>query len=145
MSDKGSRLHMKSKKQKCTLRLSMDEIEQLESYPGNNFTEKVRSLLAAHAINMDLLDGNDLTEKYETILKGYLSCHDPELLEEIEYRRKELKRYVETIKALDELNCLVNDFKDNIEEMCEQSNQFVEKKVADCVRVRKKTEQEDVN
>ena len=74
-----------------------------------------------------------------------MSCLDPELLEEIEYRRKELKRYVETIKALDELNCLVNDFKDNIEEMCERSNQFVEKKVADCVRVRKKTEQEDVN
>lgn len=83
MSDKGSRLHMKSKKQKCTLRLSLDEIEQIESYPGNNFTEKARSLLAAHAINMDLLDGNDLTEKYETILKGYLSCLDPELLEDV--------------------------------------------------------------
>ena len=84
---------MGKEKHKCTLRLSTDEIEQIEAYPGKNFTEKARSLFAAHAVEMDELPGEDLKEKYEILLKGYLSKFEPELWKEIESRREELKRY----------------------------------------------------
>ena len=60
---------MGKEKHKCTLRLSTDEIEQIEAYPGKNFTEKARSLFAAHAVEMDELPGEDLKEQYE-ILQG---------------------------------------------------------------------------
>ena len=130
---------MGKEKHKCTLRLSTDEIEQIEAYPGKNFTEKARSLFAAHAVEMDELPGEDLKEKYEILLKGYLSKFEPELWKEIESPREELKRYADTMKDIDELQDLVNDFRGNIEGMCEQSNRFIEQKVANCVVVRKKS------
>ena len=88
---------MKKGKIKCSVRLSEDEIRLIEEYPGRNFSEKTRNLLTVHMMNTENMDGDDLKEKIEILLKGYFSDYNPMIRAEIEERRNELKKYLEIL------------------------------------------------
>ena len=125
-------------KEKRTIRLSMDEIELINSYPGKNFTNKMRTLLTVHMLKMDGVEGEDLKEKYEFILKEYLEEYEPAICDEINMRKKELKCYLDTLEDIRGLQQLVDELKEAIALFQEKSKEYLEKKVASCVVVRKK-------
>lgn len=130
---------MKKGKIKCSVRLSEDEIRLIEEYPGRNFSEKTRNLLTVHMMNLENMDGDDLKEKIEILLKGYFSDYNPMIRAEIEERRNELKKYLEMLNELRELQQLVDEFNNSIADLCEKSAAYIEQKMADCVVVRKKS------
>lgn len=131
---------MKKVKTRCTIRLTDDEIKMIEQYPGKSFSGRIRSLLAAHSIMLNEISGDDLKEKYEIILNSYLKNFHPMLNQEIQERRKELRRYTDTLKELDELNEMADELEEKMRELCSQSKSYIEQKVAECVVVRKNTE-----
>ena len=130
-------LYMKQEKRKCSVRLSEKELNLIDQYPGKNFSEKVRNLLTVHEMKMDKQEGNDLKEKIEILLKGYFMDYDPLIYTEIEERRNELKKYLEMLKELQELQQLVGEFSSIIRDLCDKSAMYIEQKMADCVMVRK--------
>ena len=90
-----------------------------------------------HHTLMEAVEGNDLIEKYESILRDYLGEYEPKLCSEITMRRIELKRYTDTLDEIQNLQQLVDDLKAGIEQFSEKSKEFIEIKVAECVIVQK--------
>ena len=56
---------------------------------------------------------------------------------EIEERRRELKKYVEVITQINDLQQETNKFHHEIKELSKQSVNYIEKLISDCVVVRK--------
>lgn len=128
---------MKKGKQKYSVRLSEEEVYLIDQYPGKNFSERIRNLLAVHELKMEKQDGDNLKEKIEILLKGYFQYYDPEIRIEVEERRNELKKYLEVLEELKELQNLVEEFGSNISELCDKSTMYMEQKMANCVVIRK--------
>ena len=128
---------MKKTLHKLTVRLSEEDILIIEKYAGENISEKVRSLLRVHSLLIDDVEGKELPEKYEVLLQDYLKKFAPMLEREIEERRRELKKYVEVIAQLYDLQQETNKLHHEIKELSKQSTNYIEKLVSDCVVVRK--------
>ena len=128
---------MKKTLHKLTVRLSEEDILIIEKYAGENISEKVRSLLRVHSLLIDDVEGKELPEKYEVLLQDYLKKFAPMLEREIEERRRELKKYVEVIAQINDLQQETNKLHHEIKELSKQSTNYIEKLVSDCVVVRK--------
>ena len=128
---------MKKALHKLTVRLSEEDILIIEKYAGENISEKVRSLLRVHSLLIDDVEGKELPEKYEVLLQDYLKKFAPMLEREIEERRRELKKYVEVIAQINDLQQETNKLHHEIKELSKQSTNYIEKLVSDCVVVRK--------
>ena len=128
---------MKKALHKLTVRLSEEDILIIEKYAGENISEKVRSLLRVHSLLIDDVEGKELPEKYEVLLQDYLKKFAPMLEREIEERRRELKKYVEVIAQINDLQQETNKLHHEIKELSKQSANYIEKLVSDCVVVRK--------
>ena len=128
---------MKKTLHKLTVRLSEEDILIIEKYAGENISEKVRSLLRVHSLLIDDVEGKELPEKYEVLLQDYLTKFDPMIKKEIEERRRELKKYVEVITQINDLQQETNKLHHEIKELSKQSTNYIEKLVSDCVVVRK--------
>ena len=128
---------MKKALHKLTVRLSEEDILIIEKYAGENISEKVRSLLRVHSLLIDDVEGKELPEKYEVLLQDYLKKFAPMLEREIEERRRELKKYVEVITQINDLQQETNKLHHEIKELSKQSTNYIEKLVSDCVVVRK--------
>lgn len=122
---------------KVSVRLSEEEYRMIEQYPGKTISHKMRSLLEVHFLLIGAAEGEDLIEKYENMIKDYLEEYDPELEIELKERRKELKKYVETIDQIDHLQEAVGELHHDIEELSRQSSDYIEKIVTNCVVVQK--------
>ena len=128
---------MKKTLHKLTVRLSEEDILIIEKYAGENISEKVRSLLRVHSLLIDDVDGKELPEKYEVLLQDYLTKFAPMIEKEIEERRRELKKYVEVITQINNLQQETNKLHHEIKELSKQSVNYIEKLISDCVVVRK--------
>lgn len=128
---------MKKTLHKLTVRLSEEDILIIEKYAGENISEKVRSLLRVHSLLIDDVEGKELPEKYEVLLQDYLKKFAPMLEREIEERRRELKKYLEVIAQINDLQQETNKLHHEIKELSKQSTNYIEKLVSDCVVVRK--------
>ena len=128
---------MKKTLHKLTVRLSEDDILIIEKYAGENISEKVRSLLRVHSLLIDDVEGKELPEKYEVLLQDYLTKFAPMIEKEIEERRRELKKYVEVIAQINDLQQETNKLHHEIKELSKQSANYIEKLISDCVVVRK--------
>lgn len=128
---------MKKALHKLTVRLSEEDILIIEKYAGENISEKVRSLLRVHSLLIDDVEGKELPEKYEVLLQDYLTKFAPMIEKEIEERRRELKKYVEVIAQINDLQQETNKLHHEIKELSKQSTNYIEKLVSDCVVVRK--------
>lgn len=128
---------MKKTLHKLTVRLSEDDILIIEKYAGENISEKVRSLLRVHSLLIDDVEGKELPEKYEVLLQDYLTKFAPMIEKEIEERRRELKKYVDVITQINDLQQETNKLHHEIKELSKQSTNYIEKLVSDCVVVRK--------
>ena len=128
---------MKKTLHKLTVRLSEEDILIIEKYAGENISEKVRSLLRVHSLLIDDVEGKELPEKYEVLLQDYLTKFAPMIEKEIEERRRELKKYVEVITQINDLQQETNKLHHEIKELSKQSTNYIEKLVSDCVVVRK--------
>ena len=128
---------MKKTLHKLTVRLSEEDILIIEKYAGENISEKVRSLLRVHSLLIDDVNGKELPEKYEVLLQDYLTKFAPMIEKEIEERRMELKKYVEVIAQINDLQQETNKLHHEIKELSKQSTNYIEKLVSDCVVVRK--------
>ena len=128
---------MKKTLHKLTVRLSEEDILIIEKYAGENISEKVRSLLRVHSLLIDDVNGKELPEKYEVLLQVYLTKFAPMIEKEIEERRRELKKYVEVIAQINDLQQETNKLHHEIKELSKQSTNYIEKLVSDCVVVRK--------
>ena len=128
---------MKKTLHKLTVRLSEDDILIIEKYAGENISEKVRSLLRVHSLLIDDVEGKELPEKYEVLLQDYLTKFAPMIKKEIEERRRELKKYVEVITQINDLQQETNKLHHEIKELSKQSVNYIEKLKSDCVVVRK--------
>ena len=135
--------HMDKKMHKVSVRVLEEDYQAITEYPGKNFSEKLRSLLEVHRVLVAAVEGRDLIEKYESILKEYLTEFDPQLYSEISVRRKELKRYTDTLEEIEGLQQLVDELKNGIGQFNDKSKEYLEKRVAECVMVRKKACQEE--
>lgn len=128
---------MKKTLHKLTVRLSEEDILIIEKYAGENISEKVRSLLRVHSLLIDDVEGKELPEKYEVLLQDYLTKFAPMIKKEIEERRRELKKYVEVITQINDLQQETNKLHHEIKELSKQSVNYIEKLISDCVVVRK--------
>ena len=128
---------MKKTLHKLTVRLSEEDILIIEKYAGENISEKVRSLLRVHSLLIDDVEGKELPEKYEVLLQDYLTKFAPMIEKEIEERRRELKKYVEVIAQINDLQQETNKLHHEIKELSKQSVNYIEKIISDCVVVRK--------
>ena len=128
---------MKKTLHKLTVRLSEEDILIIEKYAGENISEKVRSLLRVHSLLIDYVEGKELPEKYEVLLQDYLTKFAPMIKKEIEERRRELKKYVEVITQINDLQQETNKLHHEIKELSKQSVNYIEKLISDCVVVRK--------
>ena len=128
---------MKKTLHKLTVRLSEEDILIIEKYAGENISEKVRSLLRVHSLLIDDVEGKELPEKYEVLLQDYLTKFAPMIEKEIEERRRELKKYVEVITQINDLQQETNKLHHEIKELSKQSVNYIEKLISDCVVVRK--------
>lgn len=128
---------MDKKMHKVSVRVLEEDYQTITEYPGKTFSEKLRALLEMHHTLMEAVEGNDLIEKYESILRDYLGEYEPKLCSEITMRRIELKRYTDTLDEIQNLQQLVDDLKAGIEQFSEKSKEFIEIKVAECVIVQK--------
>ena len=128
---------MKKTLHKLTVRLSEEDILIIEKYAGENISEKVRSLLRVHSLLIDDVEGKELPEKYEVLLQDYLTKFAPMIEREIEERRRELKKYVEVIAQINDLQQETNKLHHEIKELSKQSANYIEKLISDCVVVRK--------
>jgi len=128
---------MKKTLHKLTVRLSEEDILIIEKYAGENISEKVRSLLRIHSLLIDDVEGKELPEKYEVLLQDYLTKFAPMIEKEIEERRRELKKYVEVIAQINNLQQETNKLHHEIKELSKQSANYIEKLISDCVVVRK--------
>ena len=128
---------MKKTLHKLTVRLSEEDILIIEKYAGENISEKVRSLLRVHSLLIDDVNGKELPEKYEVLLQDYLTKFAPMIKKEIEERRRELKKYVEVITQINDLQQETNKLHHEIKELSKQSVNYIEKLISDCVVVRK--------
>ena len=128
---------MKKALHKLTVRLSEEDILIIEKYAGENISEKVRSLLRVHSLLIDDVEGKELPEKYEVLLQDYLTKFAPMIEKEIEERRRELKKYVDVITQINDLQQETNKLHHEIKELSKQSTNYIEKLVSDCVVVRK--------
>ena len=128
---------MKKALHKLTVRLSEEDILIIEKYAGENISEKVRSLLRVHSLLIDDVEGKELPEKYEVLLQDYLTKFAPMIEKEIEERRRELKKYVEVIAQINDLQQETNKLHHEIKELSKQSANYIEKLISDCVVVRK--------
>ena len=128
---------MKKALHKLTVRLSEEDILIIEKYAGENISEKVRSLLRVHSLLIDDVEGKELPEKYEVLLQDYLTKFAPMIEKEIEERRRELKKYVEVIAQINNLQQETNKLHHEIKELSKQSANYIEKLISDCVVVRK--------
>lgn len=150
---------MKKTMKKCSVRLDESTIQLINNHPGKNFSDKMRSLASTHMILLNKESGEDLTEKFEIIIKAYLKDTNPKLEKEIVSRRKELNKYMDTLKALDILERKTNELQQRVNACCVESTEcewqkakeeinefykwaksFVESTVAECVFVVKKSE-----
>ena len=128
---------MKKTLHKLTVRLSEEDILNIEKYAGENISEKVRSLLRVHSLLIDDVEGKELPEKYEVLLQDYLTKFAPMIEKEIEERRRELKKYVDVITQINDLQQETNKLHHEIKELSKQSANYIEKLISDCVVVRK--------
>ena len=128
---------MKKTLHKLTVRLSEEDILIIEKYAGENISEKVRSLLRVHSLLIDDVEGKELPEKYEVLLQDYLTKFAPMIKKEIEERRRELKKYVDVITQINDLQQETNKLHHEIKELSKQSANYIEKLISDCVVVRK--------
>lgn len=128
---------MEKKMHKVSVRLSEEDYLLIEQYPGKTISQKVRSLLELHQLLMNKAGNGNLAEKYETILKEYLQKYDPEVCLEVDLRRKELRRYTDTLEEVQRLQQLVDELREDIYEFRKKSGEYLEKRVADCVIVHK--------
>lgn len=128
---------MKKTLHKLTVRLSEEDILIIEKYAGENISEKVRSLLRVHSLLIDDVEGKELPEKYEVLLQDYPTKFAPMIEKEIEERRRELKKYVEVITQINDLEQETNKLHHEIKELSKQSANYIEKLISDCVVVRK--------
>lgn len=128
---------MKKALHKLSVRLQEEDIVTIKKYPGENISEKVRSLLAVHNTLIEDTEGKDLPEKYETILKNYLEEYVPDISLEVCLRRKELRRYRDTLEEMERLQQLVDELREDIFKLRKKSGEYLEQKVADCVVIQK--------
>ena len=63
---------MDKKMHKVSVRVLEQDYQTIKEYPGKTFSEKLRSLLEIHHVLIETVEGNDLTEKYESILQRYM-------------------------------------------------------------------------
>ena len=133
---------MDKKMHKVSVRVLEQDYQTIKEYPGKTFSEKLRSLLEIHHVLIETVEGNNLTEKYESILQRYMEEFQPELCLEMNMRRKELRRYTDTLEEIQRLQQLVDDLKAGIGQFNEKSKEYLENRVAECVVVRKGTYQE---
>ena len=130
-------MHMDKKMHKVSVRVLEQDYQTIKEYPGKTFSEKLRSLLEIHHVLIETVEGNDLTEKYESILQRYMEEFEPELCLEMNMRRKELRRYTDTLEEIQRVQQLVDDLKAGIGQFNEKSKEYLENRVAECVIVQK--------
>lgn len=121
------------KKNKLSIRISDEDLNMIQEYPGESLSQKVRSLLALHHAFVDAAEGSNLVEKYEVVLRDYLKNFQPRVYKEIESCRKELKEYENVLKEVQNLQCLVTELKDDIQKFQEKSRAYLEERVCNCV------------
>ena len=130
-------MHMDKKMHKVSVRVLEQDYQTIKEYPGKTFSEKLRSLLEIHHVLIETVEGNDLTEKYESMLQRYMEEFEPELCLEMNMRRKELRRYTDTLEEIQRVQQLVDDLKAGIGQFNEKSKEYLENRVAECVIVQK--------
>lgn len=128
---------MDKKMHKVSVRVLEQDYQTIKEYPGKTFSEKLRSLLEIHHVLIETVEGNDLTEKYESMLQRYMEEFEPELCLEMNMRRKELRRYTDTLEEIQRVQQLVDDLKAGIGQFNEKSKEYLENRVAECVIVQK--------
>lgn len=117
---------MDKKMHKVSVRVLEQDYQTIEEYPGKTFSEKLRSLLEIHHVFIEAVEGNDLTEKYESMLQRYMEEFEPKLCLEMNMRRKELRRYTDTLEEIQRVQQLVDDLKAGIGQFNEKSKEYLE-------------------
>lgn len=127
---------------RVTLRLHPYEIDYISTFPGATFTDKFHHFFLANNIEITASAGEDLAEKYEILLRGYMKDMHPEVEEDIEILRKKAKKFTAAIERMEELMRIIDHIKVDLDDVQNQVGPLVEGNLAQFVEIQRKEKKE---